>query len=377
MTSIQYHKTEPETIKSGGYTEFDNVDFVLAYPGRKIMLNSVRIIGNFQVQQAGVILGNVDVRMDPNVGIHSCFESFNVSCDKYGQLSSFSNYPRYVKSLRDATMSASDVGFSSQTVSELCAGDEATLRGMFFGYPPNNLTAGNALSNEPLDFSFKPMISINKARGDTQIPYDDWGNIRVSTNLARAAGCLYGTAMAADVSYLITNIRCLFTSVLDDGVKNKMPTILEPTISNKQTVSSNFANTSHRVPAVVSSFSSTFLLLSKENSLKYNNLETNELPGLTQLQFLFQDSTNQSITYTIRSRSEVIARYLESFKKTDTGDNQAKLMNLRANGGYGIGLHFSEAIDLKNQKFNAQFTTSIDSTNPYIMYSFFNTILEL
>jgi len=28
MTSMQYHRTEPETIKSGGYTEFDNVDFV-------------------------------------------------------------------------------------------------------------------------------------------------------------------------------------------------------------------------------------------------------------------------------------------------------------------------------------------------------------
>ena len=378
MTSIQYHRTEPETIKSGGHTEFDNVDFVLAYPGRKIMLNSFRIIGNFQVQQAGVILGDVDVRMDPNVGIHSCFESFNVKCDKYGQISSFSNYPRYVKSLRDATMSASDVGFSSQTVSELCAGDEATLKNMFYGYPPNNKTgAAAALSNEPLDFSFKPLISINKARGETQIAYDDWGNIRVSVNLARAADCLYGPDMAADVSYLITNMRCIFKSVLDDGVKNKLPTILEPVISNKQTVSSNFSNTSHRVPAVVSSFSSTFLLLSKENALKYNNLETNELPGLTQLQFLFQDSTNQSITYTIKDRSEVISRYLESFKKTDTGDNQAKLMNLRSNGGYGIGLHFSEAIDLKNQKFNAQFTTTIDSTNPYIMYSFFDTILEL
>jgi len=313
---------------------------------------------------------------------------------KYGQLSSFSNYPRYVKSLRDATMSASDVGFSSQTVSELCAGDEATLKNMFYGYPPNNKTAGAAsLSNEPLNFSFKPYISINKARGETQISYDDWGNIRVSVNLARAAGCLYGPAMAADVSYLITNMRCLFMSVLDDGVKSKLPTILEPVISNKQTVSSNFANTSHRVPAVVSSFSSTFLLLSKENALKYNNLETNELPGLTQLQFLFQDSTSQSITSTIKDRSEVITRYLESFnkpdktvttvtgettiEKIDIGDNQAKLMNLRANGGYGIGLRFSEAIDLKNQKFNAQFTTNIDSTNPYIMYSFFNTILEL
>ena len=68
---------------------------------------------------------------------------------------------------------------------------------------------------------------------------------------------------------------------------------------------------------------------------------------------------------------------MESFNKPDTGDNQAKLMNLRANGGYGIGLRFSEEIDLKNQKFNAQFTTNIYSTNPYIMYSFFNTILEL
>jgi hypothetical protein len=182
-------------------------------------------------------------------------------------------------------------------------------------------------------------------------------------------------------------------SVPDDGVKSKLPTILEPVISNKQTVSSNFANTSHRVPAVVSSFSSTFLLLSKENSLKYNNLETNELPGLTQLQFLFQDSTSQDITYIIKDRSEVITRYLESLnkpdktvttvtgetiiEKIDIGDDQAKLMNLRANGGYGIGLRFSEAIDLKNQKFNAQFTTNIDSTNPYVMYSFFNTILEL
>jgi len=376
MSSIQYHKTEPETIKSS-YTEYDSIDFVLAYPGRKVMLNSFRLVGNLEIQKAGVAMGAIDVRIDPNTGVHSFFDSFTVSCDKYGQLSSFSNYPRYVKSFRNATMSASDVGFSSQTVSELCAGDPATLSDMLQGPPPNTATAGNSLSTEPIDFSFKPMISINKAKGQTQISYKDWGNIRLSLNLARNNGCLFGSVMAADVAYSITNLRCIFTSVLDDGVVNKMPTILEPIISNKQTISSNFANTSHRVPATVTSFSSTFQLLSRENTLVNNNLATSELPGLTQLQFLFQDSTNANITYTIKERSEVISRYLESFKRTDHGDNQAKLMNLRSNEGYGIGLYFNEAIDLKNQKFNAQFTTSVDSTNPYIMYSFFSTVLEL
>jgi len=377
MSSIQYHKTEPETIKPSGYTEYDSVDFVLAYPGRKIMLNSFRLVGNWQILEAGVAMGNLDVRIDTNTGMHSFFESFTVSCDKYGQLSSFSNYPRYVKSFRNATMSASDVGFSSQTVSELCAGDPRTLSNMMSGPPPNIISDGDPLSTEPIDFSLKPRISLNKAKGQTQISYDDWGNIRLSTNLARTVGCLYGVGMAVDVSYLITNLRCLFTSVLDDGVVSKMPTILEPIISNKQTISSNFANTSHHVPATVSSFSSTFQLSSRENTLKYNNLETYELPGLTQLQFLFQDSTNTNITYTIKERAEVIFRFLESFKRSDQGDNQAKLMNLRSNEGYGIGLYFNEAIDLKNQKFNAQFTTSIELTNPYIMYSFFSTILEL
>ena len=376
MSSIQYHKTEPETTKSS-YTEYDSIDFVLAYPGRKVMLNSFRLVGNLEIQKAGVAMGAIDVRIDPNTGVHSFFDSFTVSCDKYGQLSSFSNYPRYVKSFRNATMSASDVGFSLQTVSELCAGDPATLSDMLQGPPPNTATAGNSLSTEPIDFSFKPMISINKAKGQTQISYKDWGNIRLSLNLARNNGCLFGSVMAADVAYSITNLRCIFTSVLDDGVVNKMPTILEPIISNKQTISSNFANTSHRVPATVTSFSSTFQLLSRENTLVNNNLATSELPGLTQLQFLFQDSTNANITYTIKERSEVISRYLESFKRTDHGDNQAKLMNLRSNEGYGIGLYFNEAIDLKNQKFNAQFTTSVDSTNPYIMYSFCSIVLEL
>jgi hypothetical protein len=107
----------------------------------------------------------------------------------------------------------------------------------------------------------------------------------------------------------------------------------------------------------------------------FNNFETEKLPNVQQLQFLFNDSQSQYITYQIDDQQELLERYLNSF--SSDGNNSLSLVDLRADKGWGIGLSFSEFIDLSQQKFNIQLTSGVESTNQYIMYMYFHSLLTV
>jgi len=179
--------------------------------------------------------------------------------------------------------------------------------------------------------------------------------------------------MTGNITYRLKNVRVVFTSVPDSG--DMSPAILRSVASLKQAVGSSFMNISSKVPAVVDAVSCSFITQANESELMYNNNVQERPPNITDLQFLFQDSTNSYVTYQIRDDAEIIDRYLESFGKT--GYNNASLVNLKANSAYDIGLSFGSFIDLSNKKFNVQLQSGTSSLNPNVIFLFFHTIKEL
>jgi len=58
-TPFLYHSIEPENSKAT-YTEYDNVDFVMNFEGRKLVCNTVRLEGSIKVSPLTVAAGKVN-----------------------------------------------------------------------------------------------------------------------------------------------------------------------------------------------------------------------------------------------------------------------------------------------------------------------------
>jgi hypothetical protein len=87
MQDIRYHSVQPLNLKADGYTDFDNIDFQIACQGRKILGNSVRILGNITVyptQNATNLAENI--YYDGLTGSHSWFQSITTSFQTAGQV---------------------------------------------------------------------------------------------------------------------------------------------------------------------------------------------------------------------------------------------------------------------------------------------------
>ncbi len=57
--------------------------------------------------------------------------------------------------------------------------------------------------------------------------------------------------------------------------------------------------------------------------------------------------------------------------------NALTVNNLTNNDGFGVGLDFSDFVDLRNQKFNLQIDSAINNLNPMIIYLYFHSIISV
>ena len=141
-------------------------------------------------------------------------------------------------------------------------------------------------------------------------------------------------------------------------------------------IESGFANVGVKVPAVCNSVSISFQLQNEENTAQNNNLQLQSVPNLTELQYLFNDSTNSLVSYLLRDYEEVVSRGIESM--FSTGRNSLGIQQLANNEGFVAGLFFDDFIDLRNQKFNVQITSGISGgASNMLMYMYFHSILSI
>tara|TARA_R110000796_G_scaffold2298_2_gene9121 strand:- start:5261 stop:6391 length:1131 start_codon:yes stop_codon:yes gene_type:complete len=374
--SVNYASVIPENFKDSGYGEYDNVDFVLSFQNQSLNLGSIRLEGDLDITNNGVGLYDPtnhekDIKFDNFVGAHTFIESVQTSMGQPigGEvIENLTEYPRYVKMKTTASTSQTDM-YNSSNVCELKAPNDSLLMALLEGGVPPVAVAGEDYRVLP-DFSIKPHICLNSS--SETLPHRRSGDIRVSINLNRTFGALFGLDVGATTKYLIKNLNLTYTTTEDDGSNEGI--MLKTVLNIKQSILSSFSNTSSKVPAVCNSVSMSFNRQDRENVAHQNNTALFKVPNVTELQFLFNDSLNKGIAFVLRDTEETVLRYIDSFM--DTGKNSLSPQKQSANDGYGIGLAFDDYIDLRTQKFNTQITSGLSSNTPLIMYMYFHSILK-
>lgn len=369
--ALRYESIQPESVKDS-YTEYDTLDFVITAPGRALVGDTLRFdVDNLRVQQNGANLTTEDIMIDPLVGGHAFIESMTTDFRAQGQVENLNEYARWAAMVSKATNSRDDM-YNASRLCELKCADEKIMRRVLRGVP----AAGNTPLNLDNDFSIRLHNLLNNIVSDQKNLSLSrvGGQIRISIRLARIANALYGRDVNATTTYTLGNVRLSFQTV-PDVVPENQEYVMRSVVSLKQNITSSFVNIASKVPAVATGVSATFLEQSREGALVYNNQALEVIPNVSQLQFLFNDSQNNAIAYVINDRAEIMDRFVDSMRSA--GHDTARLSLLNSNQSFGVGLRFGESIDLRGQKFNMQLQSGASSTNPYQVYMYFHSLVEL
>lgn len=386
MSVIQFSSALPENTKDT-YNPFDNVDFMVYPEGRSLMLNKLRLVGKLSVRDGLNRFTKIasrlkDVSIDGYVGAHSLISDIQVEFmggNSSGIQEIINDYPRYVKMSKSASNNESSMCNASQSC-ELCSPFKEYSRAITCGSEapayvmPDATTEVDTLVPETdLDFSVKLNCCLNKASGNTSLDVSKTGAIKVSITLNRNQNVFNGQDVANDTVYTLHDLKLNYCSV--DTVKSQLPTVMRTKYTYKTNISSGFSNIQTKVPAVCDGVSMTFQPSADEGNKSLNNTQLSLLPNVSEVVFTFNDSTNSLVSYSIKDDEELVERYLESLSKG--GENNAKMSNILANEAYGIGLDFRDRINLSNQKLNTQITSDVNSSNPFVAYLYFHSMVSV
>ena len=359
---VNFHSVIPDNNIESGYQEFDVVDFTLSFPGRMLALNQIRLTGEVQVTTDGATnVTDQHVQLDELCGAHALFSSFQTQV--MGQtIDNIFEYPRLVKMLTASTENSADMNMASN-VCELKA--------------PSHTVAEEILRREKIpvqhtvnvsrtcDFSVKPLIGLNQVFGNrAYLSYQKSGDIRLTVSMNRYASALFGANVDANYQYNVTNLRCEFMSYPDDG--DMSPILHKNRQILKQSIESGSAQLNFNYPMMANTVYGSFLEQSKENEPVENNYALNKPPEVDELQFFYNNTTNEYISYVLRSQAEIIDFAIDAIG--DTSRNSASLKKLRDNNGYIVGIRMNEMVDLMKTKISMVLTSGITNTSSFIFY---------
>jgi len=365
------------------YKEYSNVDFRLSFPGRKMVANSLRVEGRFNAYKANTSppiesnrLASTDTKSfyDPQIGVNACFQQLTTSTQNQGQLELLSEAPRLCKMINTSMASQNDMGNSSNS-SELKTRTLMLTNRILKGERFDNVSDAS-LPKNGMSFSSKPICCLNMASSglaQPQVKYSTTGDIMFTIQLARNDAVFFGSDVAAAGSnvynYTLSELSVSFSSVPDDS-QPQMPIDFHTSSNVRQTVQSTFSNVSVNESNLSNSVSCSFLRQAEENSPNFNNTRLDKPPLVTNIEYLFNDSTNKFLTFNLKSNQEIIERYLESMSNSKVNHVQ-NVMN-KAGENYGIGIKFADYLDLSSNKFGVNITSSTLSNDPYIIFLYFH-----
>ena len=281
-------------------------------------------------------------------------------------------YPRYYKMTEIGAKDRNDY----HSGDDLCELKNPTARGSSMSicgtYPSNSgATAGtDGIGGDNLDndFSIMPKFCLNKMSDD--MSFSKSGYIKVSVSLAKIASVLFGLDVDNQNKYELRDVRVCYSSIPDVSTNLQMRTI----INLKSSVNSTLSNNQFKVNGVCDGVSCCFLKQAKENTLMENNNDMDVLSGINEIQFLFNHSTSEYISYVIGDKGQMLKGFVESLE----GSGHSQINANENNSNFGLGLNFPST-DLTNQRFNLQINSKHAdiSTDPYILYMFFHSFVSL
>jgi len=370
MSNSDYrkHEVQPQN-KQDEYTEFNQVDFLLSFEGRKIELNTIRLLGEIQLLNQNALH---DTRVDPFVGAHTFFQEILSSSQNQGLLESVNSYPRYV-GMESKGLNSLDNNFNSDDMAALKSFSSTVSGNKMKGDFVFNAGATANLLDVDADFSLRPNICFNNAVGDVYLSHTKSGDLTISFRLASNSNYSFGNSQTANTTYTLKNLRMTFNSVPDDGQDKGR--ILRSKVGIEQSINSTFSSISANVPAVCTGVSGSAVLSSYLGDPKKNANEQQRLPNISRLSFLFNNSASEYVTYEITNNVDLNQRYLESWLGR-VGNNFQNMENLNANDGWGVGLNFDSQVDLSNQKFGVQIESDVNNTS-YVLFLYFHGLIQM
>ena len=203
------------------------------------------------------------------------------------------------------------------------------------------------------------------------LPFEKTGAIRVSINLAKNLQALEGGLAGSAANYNISDVRLAYNVM--DAPQGATQSVMRTAYNFKSSVLSSTANISARVPAVVDSVTISAQRQDRENTNVLSNYSLEEPRNFKSIQYMFNDSTNQYISYVIESKEEALEKGVESLVATGV-NGVFSAGKLERNDNFIVGLPFNGFIDLSNQRFNVQLVSDIDTQNPYNLYMYFHSL---
>ncbi len=378
MSAVQLHRTIPES-SSTDYTPFQTVDFLIDARGRKLLKNSIRIEGDITALDAvggNPITFGSQVHLDNSIGAHTFFDSWSVETEMKGVLENLQNAPRHTAMVSRATLSSDDL-LSSQFVAEARGPVEANGNYVLQQVSDNAYVAGQnevvANRTQP-SFSIMPSLCFNRMGGD-DYSFNKNGWIRVSCILSPSNQALFGGAAQAK-DYTLQNLALRYQTREDDGSQG--PMLMKSYVNVVSSVQSTSTTVAARVPSKsVNGVAISFIKQSNVNDPQQNSHALESLPQWSTIEYLFNNSLQQYLTYTLRDESDAIHRGLMALETA--GHSQVSAKTLKANKGQIMGLAFSEYVDLSNQKFTINFKVDSDSItgSPMDVMMYFSTLLTM
>ena len=369
--NLIYHMVEPEALQTS-YIEFNNCDFIVNVgEGRSLVQNSIRICGDVKITTDGTTQSTGQIYWDYRIGAHSFVDSVQVTFQGQGGgvKENIQNYARWCAMSAIATLNEDDY-LNASMQCELRAPNKRCVERLADG----EITTGTIPVAVNNDFAFKPVCILNKMVGD-HLPFEKSGEIRLTLNLARNQSALQGSIQGSAATYELSNLRCHYQSVPHDADWASTQTQMRSVYNVKSSIQSGSANVQAQVPAICDAVSCSFQRQSNENANTLCNMDCEQVKQISNLQFLWNSSTNQYITYEMNDQNEMLHRYIDSFE--NTGHNQVYLDTFRTNAGFGVGIHFGEFADLSRQNFSMQLKSSISNIFPYNVYMYFHSLISV
>jgi len=370
MSSLIYHRAEPQQ-KKDQYTEFDTLDFNIDVgQGRVLVKNSVRLVGDLEVLDNGA-RNTTFIHYDPRGGAHCFIDSVQTEFEggsiAGGQKENINNYARSVV-MEETAMKAPEDALNASSVCEL-KGYDAESAILFTKGTATRNTTGASLAGDT-NFAIKLDNCLNKMSGG-DLPYSTSGMVRVSINLAPNSSALMGSALNnVQDTYNIKNPRLLYRSLPDNG-KNSQ-TIMRTIYNTKNSFQSSFANIQVRAPVVASAVSVSFQKQDEEQRAPHSNQKMAKPRNINRIEFNFNNAVER-ISYPIEDLNEMVQRFIDSY--LDTGHNRTGGDRRNDNQGFGVGISFGSLVNLENQTFGLQVTSSASNTHPYNCYMYFHGVL--
>lgn len=386
MSSLQYSQVQPDNNRST-YKPLDVVNFTINNQGRSLVLGSVKLEGKLSVYSTGTTpaVTPQDIRFNENAGVGSFIDGVSVQTAQAGQLENISfDYARYINMVAVASKDVND-SMSSKDICDLKAPTSELTSEYCYG----ELTKSTTPETNPIDFSHKLKICLNRQVTGDQIPFSKSGFMKVSLTLARNSQAFYGTYRTSavnnmsTVNYEMTDLVISYQTVPDAG--DAPPAVMRTIVPIKSTLESDFSNVASSVPAKCDSVSISYQFQKRENKLVdingssqvWDNSALNKIPNWKSIQYIFNNSNSEYVSYIIDSEQEALKRAIESL--ADTGHTQVALDNMDDNQHLIHGLSFGEMVDLSNQKFNVQIEApdGITSGNAMVIYLYFHSMINV